>query len=73
MNIGTTTPRGPLRAEALQAMREAVWKVIQEYKRFGISLTIMREGKVVQITPEEAEVEYLAEQAKANAGVVATL
>lgn len=53
-------PRGPLHEEAIQAMREAVWGVIQEHKRLGRPLVVWRDGKVVRISPEEAEVEYLA-------------
>jgi len=62
-----TASQGPLRAEALQALRDAVGKVIQEHKRLGLPLTIWRDGKVVQISPEEAEVEYLAAKAQAEA------
>jgi len=62
-----SNPQGPLREEALQALRDAVWKVIQERKRLGIPLTIWRDGKVVEISPEEAEVEYLTAKARAEA------
>jgi len=55
------------RAEALQALRDAVGRVIQERKRLGIPLTIWRDGKIVQISPEEAEAEYLAAKARAEA------
>jgi hypothetical protein len=57
------TPRGPLRAEALQALRDAVGKVIAEHKRLGMPLVVWRDGKVVEISPEEAEAEYLAAKA----------
>ncbi|MBI1918031.1 MAG: hypothetical protein HYS12_25340 [Planctomycetes bacterium] len=62
-----TNARGPLREEALQALRNAVGKVIQEHKRLGIPLVIWRDGKVVEISPEEAEAEYLAAKARAEA------
>ncbi len=60
-------PQGPLREEALQALRDAVGKVIQEHKRLGIPLAIWRDGKVVEISPEEAEAAYLAAKARAEA------
>jgi len=60
-------PRGLLRHEALQALREAVADVIAEHKRLGLPLVIWRGGKVVHISAEEAEVEYLAAKAKAEA------
>jgi len=60
-------PQGPLREEALQALRDAVWKVIQEHKRLGIPLVIWRDSKVVEISPEEGEAEYLAAKARAEA------
>lgn len=61
------TPPGLLREEALQSLRHAVGNVIQDYKRRGLSLVIWRDGKVVEITPEQAEAEYLAAKAKAEA------
>ncbi len=64
---GCTAPQGPLREEALQALRDAVATVIAEHKRFGIPLVIWRDGKVVEISPEEAEAEYLAAKAQAEA------
>ena len=60
-------PRGFMRKEALQALRDAVGKVIQEHKRLGRPLIIWRDGKVVEISPEEAEAEYLAAKARAEA------
>jgi hypothetical protein len=65
----TTKPskRGPLHEEAVLAMREAVWDVIQEHKRLGLPLVIWREGKVVKLPAEQAEVEYLAAKAHADA------
>ncbi len=53
-------PQGPLREEALQALRDAARKVVAEHKRLGIPLVIWRDGKVVEISPEEAEAEYEA-------------
>lgn len=63
----TADARGPLREEALQALRDAVGGVIQEHKRLGMPLIIWRDGKVVEISPEEAETEYLAAKARAEA------
>jgi hypothetical protein len=56
-----------LHQEAIQAMREAVWDVIQEHKRTGLPLVIWRDGKVVHVPPEQAEAEYLAAKARADA------
>jgi hypothetical protein len=64
---GSPAPQGPLREEALQALRDSVGTVIAEHKRFGIPLVIWRDGKVVEISPEEAEAEYLAAKAQAEA------
>lgn len=63
--------QGLLREEALQSLRDAVGKVIQEHKRLGIPLTIWRDGKVVHVSPEEAEAEYLAAKARAEAETAA--
>ena len=62
-----TNSDGLMRKEALQALRDAVGKVIQEHKRLGIPLVIWRDGQVVEISPEEAEAEYLAAKAQAEA------
>jgi hypothetical protein len=59
-------PVGPLHHEAIQAMREAAWDVIQEHKRLGLPLVYWRDGKVVHVPPEQAEAEYLAAKAKAE-------
>jgi hypothetical protein len=59
--------RGPLHEEAIEALREAVADVIAEHKRLGLPLVVWREGKVAKITPEEAEAEYNATRAKAEA------
>jgi phage shock protein A len=60
-------PRGLLREEALQALREAVADVIAEHKRLGMPLIVWRDGKVVEISPEEAESEYNAAKAREEA------
>jgi hypothetical protein len=62
-SVNDSPPRGPLRREALQALREAVAGVIAEHKRIGMPLIIWRDGKVVAISPEEAEAEYNAARA----------
>ena len=41
-------------------MQEAVAQVIAEHKRLGMPLSILRDGKVVRISAEEAEAEYAA-------------
>jgi hypothetical protein len=66
-NTNHSHPAGPLHHEAIQAMREAVWDVIMEHKRLGLPLVVYRDGKVVKISPEEAEAEYLAAKAQAEA------
>ena len=58
-------------AEALQALRDAAWGVIQEHKRLGMPLTQWRDGKVVEISPEEAEAEYLAAKTRNDGGETA--
>jgi hypothetical protein len=63
MNPVSVSPRGPLQEEALQALRDAVGKVIAEHKRLGLPLAIWRDGKVEEISPEEAEAEYNAAKA----------
>jgi hypothetical protein len=73
MNQTGQPPRGLLREEALQALREAVWDVIQEHKRTGLPLVVWRDGKVAHVLPEEAEAEYLAAKAQAEAGAAAPL
>jgi hypothetical protein len=60
------TAEGPLHVEALQALRDAVWGVIQDHKLRGRSLVVWRDGRVVEISPEEAEAEYLAAKAAAT-------
>lgn len=52
------TPDPFLREEATKALQEAVAKVIAEHKRNGVPLVIYRDGKVVEISPEEAQTEY---------------
>jgi hypothetical protein len=67
MSSAKRSKRGPLHEEAILAMREAVWDVIQEHKRLGHHLVIWRDGKVVKLSAEEAEIEYLAAKAHAEA------
>ena len=67
MNRSEQPPRGLMPEEALQALREAVWDVIQDHKRTGLPLVFWRDGKVVHVPPEEAEADYLAAKAKAEA------
>jgi hypothetical protein len=61
------TPQGPLHQEAIQALREAMGDVIAEHKRLGMPLIIWRDGKVVELSPEEAEAEYNAAKAADDA------
>jgi hypothetical protein len=67
---GKSNEQGPMHEEALLAFREAVGSAIAEHKRYGVPLVIWRDGKVVEISPEEAEAEYLAAKAKAEAEAV---
>jgi hypothetical protein len=60
-------PQGLLREEALKALQEAVGGVIAEHKQLGMSLAVWRDGKVVRISPEQAEAEYLAAKARVEA------
>ncbi len=60
-------PSGPLHHEAIRAMREAVWEVIQNHKRNGLPLVVWRDGKIVHVPPEQAEIEYLAAKAQSEA------
>src|SRR5262249_13102789 len=46
---------GLMREEALQALRDAVGKVIQEHKRLGMPLTVWRDGQVVKSAPTRRE------------------
>ena len=59
-------PRGPLLDEAVQAMQDAVAKVIADHKHFGLNLAVWRDGKVVEISPEEAELEYASAKAQSE-------
>jgi hypothetical protein len=60
-------PQGLLHEEALKALRDAVWDVIQDHKRHGIPLIWWRDGKIVHVPPEQAEIEYLAAKAQSEA------
>jgi hypothetical protein len=53
---------------ATRALEEAVVGVIAEHKRLGLSLVVWRDGKVVHISPEEAEAEFNAERAAERPG-----
>ena len=55
--------RMPWHERALRALEEAVADVIAEHKRLGLPLVIWRDGKVVHISPEEAEAEFNARMA----------
>jgi hypothetical protein len=55
--------RMPWHERALRAMQEAVAGVIAEHKRLGLPLAVWRDGKVVHISPEEAEAEFNAHRA----------
>jgi hypothetical protein len=46
---------------ATRALEEAVAGVIAEHKRLGLPLAVWRDGKVVHISPEEAEAEFNAQ------------
>lgn len=48
------------REDAKKAIQEAVAQVIAEHKRLGMPLSILRDGKVVRISAEEAEAEHAA-------------
>lgn len=69
--INGKKPQGPLREEALQALREAVAGVIAEHKRLGLPLAIWRDGKVVEISAEEAEAEYNTAKAREETALAA--
>jgi hypothetical protein len=53
---------------ALRALQEAVAGVIAEHKRLGLPLAVWRDGKVVHISPEEAEAEFNARRAAEHTG-----
>lgn len=44
-----------LNVKADKALRQAVAKVVEEYREAGDSLAIWRDGKVVRISPAEAK------------------
>jgi hypothetical protein len=69
---GMTDDRGPLREEALHALRDAVGKVIADHKRLGMPLVIWRNGQVVEISAEEAEAEYYAASPEQTNGPAAS-
>ena len=61
------TPRGPLLEEAEISLRQAVGKAIAEHKRLGVPMAFLRDGKIVEISAEEAEAEYLVKKAEYEA------
>lgn len=54
----------PLEVRAEMAMKAAVEKVIEEHISLGLSLHIMRDGKVVAVPAEELRKEKEAEAAR---------
>jgi hypothetical protein len=56
----------PWHERALRAMQEAVAEIIAEDKRRGLPLAVWRNGKVVHISPEEAEAEFNAQRSTWN-------
>jgi hypothetical protein len=51
------TPKPNLLAyQAENALKEAVGEAIAEHKRKGIPIVVWRDGKVVEIAPEQIEV-----------------
>jgi len=54
----------PLEQRAEMALKAAVEKVIVEHARQGLSIYIWRDGKVVEIPPEELQVESVRLQAE---------
>lgn len=47
----------PLDVRAEMALKSAVEKLIVEHARLGLSLCIWRNGKVVEVPPEELQAE----------------
>jgi hypothetical protein len=54
----------PLEERAEMALKAAVRKVIMEHARQGLPIYIWREGKVVELSPEELRVESARLQAE---------
>ena len=54
----------PLEVRAEMALKAAVEKVIIEHARLGLSLCIWRDGKVVEVPPEELQAEAARLQAE---------
>jgi hypothetical protein len=54
----------PLEQRAEMALKAAVEKVIIEHARQGLPIYIWREGKVVELSPEELRVESARLQAE---------
>ena len=43
----------PMEERALMALKEAVEGVIEENARLGLPMSIWRDGKIVQLSPDE--------------------
>jgi len=54
----------PLEQRAEMALKAAVEKVIVEHARHGLPIYIWREGKVVELSPEELRAESARLQAE---------
>ena len=54
----------PLQQRAEMALKAAVEKVIVEHARQGLPIYIWRDGKVVEVPPEELRVESVHLQAE---------
>ncbi len=50
--------RGPLHKEALIALREAAAAAILEHERHGLPLVYWQDGKIVELSAQEAKVAY---------------
>jgi hypothetical protein len=56
----------PLEVRAEMALKAAVEKVIVEHARRGLPIYIWRDGKVVEVPPDELRVESLRLQAESK-------
>lgn len=54
----------PLEQRAEMALKAAVEKVIVEHARLGLPIYIWREGKIVELSPEELQAEAARLQAE---------
>jgi uncharacterized protein YacL (UPF0231 family) len=55
-NIKKNLRKMPLAVRAEKAFKVAVANAITEHRRAGVPITIWRDGKVVQIPPDQIEV-----------------